>query len=195
MTWTPCAEDPTADCGTLTVPIDWADPRGATVDLALVRRKATDPASRTGSLVLNPGGPGGPGAQVVLDKSYPFSDEITRRFDIVGFDPRRVGASHPVVCTTGLLAQMPDVLQVRSEADFSALLDYNRRLREDCRARTGPLFDHVDTLSVVRDLDALRAALGEDKLTYYGVSYGTLIGQLYAERFPQRVRPAPWRSR
>ncbi|XVQ86142.1 alpha/beta hydrolase [Microbispora siamensis] len=188
VTWTPCSEDPTADCGTLAVPIDWARPRGATIGLALVRRKATDPAARVGSLVINPGGPGGSGVDAVLGNRLPFSAEITRRFDLVGFDPRGVARSHPVICSTALAYQAPDPLSLRSQADFTALVAYNQRLREDCRARTGPLFDHVDTLSVVRDLDAIRAALGEDMLTYYGVSYGTLIGQLYAERFPGRVR-------
>ncbi|MBB2744966.1 UNVERIFIED_ORG: pimeloyl-ACP methyl ester carboxylesterase [Microbispora rosea subsp. rosea] len=188
VTWTPCADDPTADCGTLAVPIDWARPRGATIDLALVRRKATDSAARVGSLVINPGGPGGSGVDAVLEQRLTFSAEISRRFDLVGFDPRGVARSHPVVCSAALAYQAPDPLALRSQADFTALVAYNQRLREDCRARTGPLFDHVDTLSVVRDLDAIRAALGDEKLTYYGVSYGTLIGQLYAERFPGRGR-------
>ncbi|MEV5743160.1 alpha/beta hydrolase [Microbispora rosea] len=188
VTWTPCADDPTADCGTLAVPIDWARPRGATIDLALVRRKATDPAARVGSLVVNPGGPGGSGVDAVLERLLTFSPEVTRRFDLVGFDPRGVARSHPVVCSAALAYQAPDPLALRSQADFAALVAYNQRLREDCRVRTGPLADHVDTLSVVRDLDAIRAALGDEKLTYYGVSYGTLIGQLYAERFPGRVR-------
>ncbi|GAA3117778.1 alpha/beta hydrolase [Planomonospora alba] len=187
IAWTPCPEDPTAECGTLKVPVDWARPGGPTIDLALARRKAADPAARIGSLVINPGGPGGSGVDFAIGSAGYFSPEITRRFDIVGFDPRGVARSHPVVCSTELLSRMPYPV-LKSQAEFDALLDYNRRLREDCRARTGPLYDHVDTLSVVRDLDALRAALGERKLTYYGISYGTLIGQLYAEKYPHRVR-------
>ncbi|MFC0863680.1 alpha/beta fold hydrolase [Sphaerimonospora cavernae] len=188
INWSPCEDDPTAECGTLPVPIDWARPGGPTIDLALARRKATDPAARIGSLVINPGGPGGSGVEAIIGEyQMTFSDEINRKFDIVGFDPRGIARSHPVVCSTDLLAQMPDPI-MKSQADFTARLAYNRRLRDDCRARTGPLFDHVDTLSVARDLDAIRAALGERKLTYYGISYGTLIGQVYAETFPRNFR-------
>ncbi|MEV4176988.1 alpha/beta hydrolase [Nonomuraea sp. NPDC049709] len=188
ISWAPCAEDPTAECGTLTVPIDYAKPGGETFELALARRKATGPAARIGSLVINPGGPGGSGVQAVLDDWLSLTPELTSRFDVVGFDPRGVGLSHPIQCSLDLAVQAPDLLSIKSQADFEALLAYNERYRQDCRQRTGPLFDHVHTGNVVRDLDALRAALGDDKLTYYGVSYGTLIGQLYAERYPRRVR-------
>ncbi|MEU4577670.1 alpha/beta fold hydrolase [Nonomuraea sp. NPDC023979] len=188
ISWTPCAEDPSAECGTLTVPVDWRKPRGETFELALARRKASDPAARIGSLVINPGGPGGSGVDAVVGGYLGFTPEITSRFDVVGFDPRGVARSHPVLCSLELALQAPDPLSIRDQAGFDALLAHNRRYRDDCRARTGPLFDHVDTGSVVRDLDALRAALGDDKLTYYGISYGTLIGQLYAERFPHRIR-------
>ncbi|GAA3185564.1 alpha/beta hydrolase [Nonomuraea roseoviolacea] len=187
VSWAPCAEDPTAECGTLTVPVDWDHPGSGTIDLALARRKATDPEHRIGSLVVNPGGPGVSGVEYALRAGDYFGKELTGRFDVVGFDPRGVGRSHPVVCSADLLRRAPEPI-MRSRADFDARLAYNQRLRQDCRARTGPLYDHVDTLSVVRDVDALRAALGEAKLTYYGVSYGTLIGQQYAERFPGNVR-------
>ncbi|WP_188197036.1 alpha/beta fold hydrolase [Nonomuraea sp. SYSU D8015] len=188
ISWAPCAEDATAECGTLTVPVDWNKPDGETFELALARRKATDPAARIGSVVINPGGPGGSGVTAVLENWLGFTPEITSRFDVVGFDPRGVARSHPITCSLELALQAPDPLSLKSQADFDALLAHNERYRQDCRARTGPLFDHVHTGNVVRDLDALRAALGDDKLTYYGVSYGTLIGQLYAERFPKRVR-------
>ncbi|WP_214408624.1 alpha/beta hydrolase [Sphaerisporangium fuscum] len=187
IAWSPCPEDANVECGTLSVPVDWSRPNGPTVDLALARRKATDPSARAGSLLINPGGPGGSGVDFALFGDQYFSKEINSRFDIVGFDPRGVARSHPIVCSTDLLRQAPYPI-MKSQADFDRQLAYNSRLRADCRARTGPLYDHVDTLSVVRDLDAIRAALGEDKLTYYGISYGTLIGQLYAETFPERVR-------
>jgi pimeloyl-ACP methyl ester carboxylesterase len=187
VTWTPCAEDPTAECGTLAVPIDWKDPGGPTVDLALARRKATDPSKRIGSLVINPGGPGGSGVDFAIYSTGYFSPEITSRFDIVGFDPRGVARSHPVVCSTDLLLSSPSPV-ITSQAAFDAMASYNRTLAADCRQRTGPLFDHVDTLSVVHDLDAIRGALGDKKLTYYGVSYGTLIGQEYAEVYGDRAR-------
>ncbi|MFI9550513.1 alpha/beta hydrolase [Nonomuraea endophytica] len=188
IAWAPCAGDATAECGTLTVPTDWAKPGGPTIDLAVARRKATDPTARMGSLIVNPGGPGESGVDFTLRRKDYFSEEITRRFDIVGFDPRGVARSNPVVCSAELMQQAPADLFLKSQTDFDRWLDYNKRLRADCRARTGPLFDHVDTLSVVNDINALRAAVGDRKLTYYGLSYGTLIGQLYAERFPGRVR-------
>ena len=187
IAWSPCVEDPTAQCGTLRVPVDWSRPRGEKIDLALARRPATDPAARIGSLVINPGGPGGSGVDFALFAQFYFTPEITRRFDLVGFDPRGVARSHPVLCSLDVLAQAPSLI-VTNQAEFDQYVAYNRRLRQDCRQHTGPLYDHVDTLSVVRDLDAIRAALGDRKLTYYGVSYGTLIGQQYAEVFPNRVR-------
>jgi pimeloyl-ACP methyl ester carboxylesterase len=187
ITWAPCAQDATADCGTLSVPIDWSRPQGPKVDLALARRKATDPAARIGSLVVNPGGPGGSGVDFVLQGAAYFSDELRRHFDLVGFDPRGVARSHPVLCSAALLAQQPSPV-LTSQADFDRAVAFNRQLGADCRRNTGPLMDHVDTLSVVHDIDAIRAAVGDEKLTYYGVSYGTLMGQQYAEEFPHHVR-------
>ncbi|NRQ32007.1 alpha/beta fold hydrolase [Nonomuraea sp. NN258] len=187
IAWAPCAEDPAVECGTVTVPVDWDNPGSGTFELAVARRKATDPAARIGSLVINPGGPGGSGVDGVLEQWFPFGPEVTSRFDVVGFDPRGVKRSHPILCSAELAAQTPDPFTT-DRAGFERRLAFNERYRQDCRARTGPLFDHVDTGSVVRDLDALRAALGDRKLTFYGTSYGTLIGQQYADRYPHRVR-------
>nr|SBO91749.1 proteinase (secreted protein) [Nonomuraea gerenzanensis] len=186
ITWAPCEEEPTAECGKLTVPIDWSKPDGPTVDIAVARRKATDPAARIGSLVINPGGPGGSGVEAAYGATW-FTDELQKRFDIVGFDPRGVGRSNPVICSASVYNQMPHTV-MKSQADFDAWNAFTKKLHADCRQRTGPLYDHVDSKDVARDLDALRAALGEEKLTYYGISYGTLIGQMYAELFPDRVR-------
>ncbi len=185
--WKSCAEDRTAQCATLTVPIDWAQPYGPSVAIALARRPAADPKTRIGTLVVHPGGPGGSGVDFTLDSTTFFTPELRRRFDIVGFDPRGISRSHPVVCTTTLVtaAPPPSIDNARAYDTFAA---YNRRLAADCAQRTGPLYDHVDTLSVVRDLEALRAALGEEKISFYGASYGTLLGQQYAQRYPQRIR-------
>jgi pimeloyl-ACP methyl ester carboxylesterase len=186
VNWQPCADAPGVDCGTVTVPIDWDEPDGPTIQIALARRKATDPAARIGSVLMDPGGPGGPGAGEVK-AGWTLSPEITKRFDTVGFDPRGVGQSHPVLCDRAL-AQKPYPVVPANPAEYEQLVEHNRQLGESCRKLTGPLFDHVDTLSVVRDMDAIRAALGEAKLTYYGVSYGTLMGQQYAATFPDHVR-------
>jgi pimeloyl-ACP methyl ester carboxylesterase len=186
--WKPCPKDATAECGTLRLPVDWERPAGGTFDLAVARRTATDPDRRVGVLLVNPGGPGASGVDFAVDdaKSH-FSAAIQERFDIVGFDPRGVGRSHPVKCSTELLNRQPSVYP-RNQAEFDRLAEYNRALREDCRRHTGPLFDHADTLSVVRDMDALRGALGEEKINYFGHSYGTLIGEQYAEEYGDRIR-------
>jgi pimeloyl-ACP methyl ester carboxylesterase len=169
------------------VPVDWDHPDGNRFDLAVARRTATDPGRRIGSLVFGPGGPGDSGVDRVVTGISRFSTQLRSRFDIVSFDPRGVGRSHPVTCSTDLVRRQPSPL-LTSKADFDATLAYNRLLRADCRAWTGPLYDHVDTLSSVRDLDAIRAALGESRLTFHGSSYGTLLGEQYAETFPSRVR-------
>ncbi|MCK2215668.1 alpha/beta hydrolase [Actinomadura sp. ATCC 31491] len=187
ITWAPCEEEPSAECGTLTVPIDWSRPDGPTIDLALARRKATDPAARIGSLVINPGGPGGSGVEAVYGAPGSYTEELQKHFDIVGFDPRGVGRSHPVICSASVYNQMPHTV-MSSQADFAAWDAFTKKLHADCRERTGPLYDHVDSRNVARDMDALRAALGEEKLSFYGISYGTLIGQMYAELFPGRIR-------
>ncbi|WP_327090193.1 alpha/beta hydrolase [Nonomuraea sp. NBC_01738] len=187
ITWAPCEEEPSAECGKLTVPVDWSKPTGPTIDLAVARRKATDPAARVGSLVINPGGPGGSGVEAVYGAPGSYTEELQRRFDMVGFDPRGVGRSNPVICSAPVYNQMPQVV-MKSQADFDAWDTFTKKLHADCRAKTGPVYDHVDSISVARDMDALRAALGEQKLTYYGISYGTLIGQMYAELYPNRIR-------
>jgi pimeloyl-ACP methyl ester carboxylesterase len=112
---------------------------------------------------------------------------VRERFDIVGMDPRGVGRSTPVLCSRDLVDAKPSPL-VESEAAYLATIAYNRRLAADCAQRTGPIFGHVDTASVVRDMDAVRQALGEEKISFYGASYGSLIGQQYAEMFPRRLR-------
>ena len=191
LTWTDCpvneTDAPPAQCATLQVPVDWNRPDGPTFGLKLARRTATDPQARVGSLVFGPGGPGDSGVDRIRTKFSRFSKDLQRRFDIVSFDPRGIGGSNPVVCSADLLARQPSPI-ITSQAEYDTTLAYNRELAKDCRAHTGPLYDHVDTLNSVKDLDAIRAALGESKLTFHGSSYGTLLGQQYAEAYPQKVR-------
>uniref|UniRef100_A0AAU2VJE4 Alpha/beta hydrolase n=1 Tax=Streptomyces sp. NBC_00008 TaxID=2903610 RepID=A0AAU2VJE4_9ACTN len=189
LRWASCDDpaNPGAECAALSVPVDWDRPDGPRLDLAVARRKATEPGARIGSMVFGPGGPGDSGVERVVGGISRFSPEVRRRFDVVSFDPRGVGDSNPVTCSGDLLAERPSP-ELESQADFDATLAYNRRLRADCRARTGPVFEHLDTGQTVRDLDALRTALGERKLTFHGSSYGTLLGAQYAETYPRRVR-------
>ncbi|MEU8705339.1 alpha/beta hydrolase [Streptomyces sp. NPDC048565] len=188
--WKPCEEDPSAECGALSLPVDWGEPDGQRFDLQLARRRATDPDARVGSMVFGPGGPGDSGVNRIVGEGNigRFSDRLRSRFDIVSFDPRGVGLSNPVRCSKELLDRRPSPV-MRSRAEFDATASYNRELRADCRKNTEHgLFDHVDTLSMVKDLDAVRAALGEKSLTFHGSSYGTLLGEQYAEQYPERVR-------
>lgn len=189
INWVPCPDASGAlgvECGTLTVPVDWSHPGGATINLALARRRATVPAERIGSVLINPGGPGGSGVRVVKQTQW-LSDSVARRFDIVGFDPRGVGQSNPVLCDLEIALE-PYPVAPQNPAEFEQMADHNRRYGESCRRMTGPVFDFVDSVSVARDIDAIRAAVGDSKLSYYGVSYGTLLGQMYAELFPGRIR-------
>jgi pimeloyl-ACP methyl ester carboxylesterase len=194
IAWTPC-EPPsgksvsaTFECATIKVPVDWKQPNGATIDLALARHLATDPERRIGSLLINPGGPGRSGVDFAFKAPAAFSAELLARFDIVGFDPRGVGRSNPVKCDQDLLNAQRKAIHPDSDSSFAAFRKGNRALGESCRHLTGRLVGHVDTVSVVRDMDAIRAGLGEKRISYYGVSYGTLIGQQYAEHYPNRIR-------
>ncbi|GAA2807163.1 alpha/beta hydrolase [Crossiella cryophila] len=182
--WQPCERDRTADCATLTLPVTRG---GETFPLAVARRRATDPARRIGVLLVNPGGPGASGVSLALGSNRLFGPDVLARFDIIGFDPRGVAGSKPIQCSDEILAQEPRNAP-RDQAEFEQLAAYNQRLRADCRRHSGPIADHADTLSVVRDMDALRAALGERRLNYFGASYGTLIGAQYAQHHPDRVR-------
>jgi pimeloyl-ACP methyl ester carboxylesterase len=112
---------------------------------------------------------------------------LAARFDVVSFDPRGTNRSHPVVCDADLVANMPEVIP-DAGGKLADIEKYSRTLGADCRARTGPVIDHVDSVSYARDIDSIRAALGERQLSLYGISYGTLTGQMYAENFPHRVR-------
>lgn len=185
--WRPCPELAEVECGTLSLPIDWAKPGGEKFDLAVARRKATDPAKRIGVLVVNPGGPGGSGVNFALGADGYFSPEVQQRFDIIGFDPRGVARSQAVRCSVDVLRAQPSIYPT-DQRGFDALAAYNRELAADCREHSGPIYDHADTGAVVKDIDALRAALGERKINYYGLSYGTLVGQQYAEEFGRHIR-------
>jgi pimeloyl-ACP methyl ester carboxylesterase len=184
--WSPCPEDERVQCGLIRVPVDWTAPLGPQIDVQLARSPAGDPAHRLGTLMVNPGGPGVSAVNLALDHEF-FGPEVRRRFDIVGIDPRGVGRSAPILCDQGLIDAKPSPL-FTTEAEFRQAEEYNRRLAADCAARSGPVYDHADTISVVRDMEAVRMALGEERISFFGASYGTLLGQIYAERYPDRVR-------
>jgi pimeloyl-ACP methyl ester carboxylesterase len=187
IAWTPCPERPEVQCGTVRVPLDWARPRGEKITLALARHLATDRAQRIGALFVNPGGPGGGGAQIAIGADVILSPELVARFDIVGVDPRGIAGSTPVSCR--IPAQEPGfTLFPRSQAQFDRMVRQNRAVGRGCVEQTGPLLGHVDTVSVARDHEAVRIGLGERTFNWLGLSYGTQIGANYAELFPRRVR-------
>ncbi|MEV6911783.1 alpha/beta hydrolase [Amycolatopsis sp. NPDC051071] len=186
--WKPCATDyaPTLECADLRV--------SGTITIALAKLPATDPARRVGSLLTNPGGPGGSGVTVLkyggqgmaLDK--PEMTEVRQRFDVIGFDPRGVGASRPAV-TCGPTLHDPAIGNFpQSRAEYERFVAHNRASGEECLKRTGPELPHVDTWSAADDIESIRVALGEPKINWLGVSYGTELGAAYAEKYPKRVR-------
>ncbi|MDW5328035.1 alpha/beta hydrolase [Plantactinospora sp. KLBMP9567] len=189
ISWAPCAEDASAQCGTFRVPVDWAHPEGPTIDLVVARRVATDPSARIGTLIFGPGGPGGPGRTLAINGGSDFTEDVRRRFDILSFDPRGWGQSSPIACSLDRANQLGPLLEaMSSQADFDNVVAQTRALADDCRARSGPVFDHMDTRQTVYDIDALRATVGDPQLTFYGGSYGTMMAHQYAEIFPDKVR-------
>ncbi|WP_328927059.1 alpha/beta hydrolase [Streptomyces sp. NBC_00190] len=164
-------------CGTVRVPLDYAAPAKGAVEIALARIPASDPDKRLGSLLLNYGGPGGPGIAGLAADPKAFAD-LGERYDLVAFDPRGVGHSEPVSC--GGSQQVSDEAQADAAAQLAALRAVVRR----CELASGPVLPHIGTVNVSRDMDVLRQVLGDRKLNYFGFSYGTRLGAVYAAQFP-----------
>ncbi|MFG2290940.1 alpha/beta hydrolase [Streptomyces sp. NPDC048595] len=185
----PAAPD-RVECGELSVPLDWAHPDGRRIRIAVSRVRASGtPAERRGVLLVNPGGPGGPGVPYAVTKRAKLPESVRRSYDVIGFDPRGTGRSAPADCGPmgGLFtAPGPDPLPVGRPAE-QAYRDALGRLADDCAAGTGDALAHLSTTETARDMDALRAALGEPRIGFLGVSYGSYLGAAYAARFPRHV--------
>jgi pimeloyl-ACP methyl ester carboxylesterase len=164
------------------VPVDYAHPSGDKLNLAVIRLPASNRPSRIGSLIMNPGGPGGSGVDFLRGAASHFPDEIRQRFDLVSFDPRWVGRSQGLQCLSD--SQQERFFAATSRAE---LLATAAELAQACRPHMAAL-SHSTTFDVARDLESLRAALGDRAITYLGFSYGTLLGQAYAILFPSRIR-------
>ncbi len=186
LLWKKCGNN---DCTKLTVPVDYADPSGATIQLAVLKVPAKKQSGKLGALVVNPGGPGGSGVDYAQAADFIVGKPVRERYDIVGFDPRGVGRSAPITCLSdsaldAFLSFDPTPQTPAQERAFAANA---RKLPDACRAKADPLLPHVSTEDAARDMDILRAALGEKQLTYLGKSYGTFLGATYAGLFPKQV--------
>jgi pimeloyl-ACP methyl ester carboxylesterase len=186
--WKPCGSG--LECAKVAVPLNYAEPRGRQLELALVRRLAEDPSRRIGSLVINPGGPGVSGVDWVRERSGKLTPALRARFDIVGFDPRGVGRSAPVRCRTATERdrEMTRALLPRTAAERAAVIADARRFAAGCERSGGALLPYLTTEATARDLERIRSALGDRRLSYLGFSYGTVLGATYASMFPGRVR-------
>jgi pimeloyl-ACP methyl ester carboxylesterase len=188
--WHACAgSNASMRCGRLKVPLDYARPSGRTITLALSEVPATaPPAKRQGILLVNPGGPGGSGIGLASFVAQGLNSAVAARYDIVGFDTRGVGASVPALhCNPRFFARVrPNYIPANSAAE-KVLIGRARAYAADCERKYRWLLPYMTTANIARDMDRIRAALGQPKLSYLGYSYGTYIGQVYATLFPHRV--------
>ncbi|GAA4671886.1 alpha/beta fold hydrolase [Phytohabitans rumicis] len=189
LSWTACG--PRLECADVTVPLDWAHPRGPTITLPVIRHLASHPERRIGSLFVNPGGPGDSGVEMAATRGAALDAATEGRFDVVGWDIRGAGGDARVDCFGDVAAResfwanLPIPTTGPDQRRYlAATTEFARR----CGERNGDLLAHISTADTARDLDHLRRLVGDRQLTYLGESYGTLIGQVYANMFPSRVR-------
>ena len=191
LSWRNCAvQVPRLQCARLRVPLDYRHPDGRKITLALDRIPATaPPAQRQGVLLVNPGGPGASGLGLAAQVAKGLAPAVAADYDIVGFDPRGVGSSTPALhCDPRFFRGVRSDYIPASQAAEQAMENRARTYASDCQKRFGWLLPYMTTEDVARDMDAIRAALGQQKISYFAYSYGTYIGQVYATLFPDRVR-------
>lgn len=188
LAWENCGAG--LDCTEVTAPLDWENPADGEITLAVVRHQASGTAK--GSLLTNPGGPGASGYDLIHDSlTFAVGQDLIDNFDVIGFDPRGVGRSTAVKCYDA--ADMDEYLysipsSPRGSAEWEAeLLDAHKKFAEACDANSGGILPHITTINSARDMDLIRAVLGDKKLNYLGYSYGTFLGATYAELYPDRV--------
>lgn len=194
FTWSECENaepDSLVTCSILEVPYDYEDPAIGSFSLFVKKRSVEDPAKRIGSLLVNPGGPGFGGSSLADDAYYYFSSDLLERFDIIAWDPRGTGESTPAVdCVDTYdeyfgLDSPPD-----NDEEIQALIDASQQFNDECLARSGEILPYISTEASARDMDSIRLALGEDKISYLGFSYGSELGATWTTLFPDTVRAA-----
>ncbi|QYG13065.1 MULTISPECIES: alpha/beta hydrolase [Microbacterium] len=188
LTWTECGVG--FDCTDVTAPLDWEDPGKGEITLSVVRHRAE--GTPVGSLLTNPGGPGASGVDLILNSlDYAVGADLIENFDVIGFDPRGVGASTAVTCYDA--PQMDEYLYgipaaARGTAEWEAeLLDSHKAFAEACDANSGGILPYITTVNAARDMDLIRAVLGDKQLNYLGYSYGTFLGATYAKLYPEKA--------
>ena len=182
--WETCGE---LECATIQVPLDWGNPGGETIDLKLNKLPAT--GEKQGSLLVNPGGPGASGLDLVEYFGAIAGEDLLAAYDVIGFDPRGVGSSSPINCGDKDVVDAYIVTDwpLDTQEDVDAANQRNVDFAKSCEANTGRLIENIDTPSVARDMDVIRALVGDPKLNYLGFSYGTQLGATYAQLFPANV--------
>jgi pimeloyl-ACP methyl ester carboxylesterase len=175
------------ECGTVAVPVSYEAPAGPTLELALVKNPADAPDQRIGTLLVNPGGPGASGVRRVA-RGFQITPEVADRFDIVGFDPRGIGQSSPITCGHAVPAFRALDLAPDTPAEAAQLEAAARAVADECIATEGDRLPHYGSVEVAHDIEVVRRALGEPTVSFVGLSYGTLLGQLWAEWYPASVR-------
>lgn len=189
IAWQRCGKR--LQCARVRVPLDWAHPRGPKISLAVIRYLATRPRQRIGSMFVNPGGPAESGVELVRGNGAELDALGGGRFDVVGWDPRGTDASDPVRCFTSNASRDRFWRGVQIPSTPAPSRVYERRaiaLARRCGRVSGNLLNHISTADSARDLDYLRQLVGDKRLTYFGISYGSFLGQTYANMFPGRVR-------
>lgn len=195
IAWQPCTDIESSaplECATVQVPLDYDDPAGEQIDIAMSRLAAVDPSRREGAILFNPGGPGASGrdlTEAVASLLGGAAPELAERFDLIGFDPRGVGASNPVRCVDDAWKDRylftdasPDNAAEEADAAESVLFGAS------CEEQLGAALSEYSTNNTARDIDRIREALGDEQISFYGISYGTLLGATYGGLFPDRVR-------
>lgn len=194
ITWGACptvedgsTRNPKQQCGTLQVPLDYRHPRGRTITIAVSRIPASAPGEHRGALLVNPGGPGGPGLDMPSGLAGKLPAAVLDSYDLIGFDPRGVGHSTPISCGLSLKDLNDSRWEPDRKGSIAASVGFLRSVADRCWARSGALLPYITTANTARDMDRIREALGVQRISYFGVSYGTYLGAVYSSLFNART--------